>query len=50
MDFSIFLKIPLSDGYDMGMRVEFVSDTCTQYRDLDPLIFIIFEEREVHIS
>ena len=45
-----FFKIPLSDGYDMGMGVGYVSDTRTQFRHADPLNFMIFEVKKAHIS
>ena len=41
-----FPKAPMSDRYDMGMSVGYVSDNLTQFQLLDVLSFIIFEGRK----
>ena len=45
-----FPQIHLTNGYDMGMSVEFIPDTRTQFRLLNYLNFMIFEEKEAHAS
>ena len=47
---SYFPLVPMSDGYDIGVGVGYVSDTHTQFRHLYPLNFEIFKEKEAHIS
>ena len=38
--------LPVSYGYDMGMGVEYVSDTCTQFKHFDPLDFLTFGRKK----
>ena len=45
-----FPKEPVCDAYDMGMGVGYLSDTHTQFRNMDILTFMLFEEKESHIS
>lgn len=46
MDSLIFFQILVSTGYDKSKGVEYVSNSCTQFRHLDPLYFTMFEEEK----
>ena len=37
-----YVFMSVSDRYDVGIIVGYVSNACTQFRRLDPLGFIIF--------
>ena len=43
-----FLQVPVFDKYNMN--VGYVSGTCTQFRHLNPLKFMIFEEKKLTLA
>ena len=40
----------MSNGYDVGAGVGYVSDTHTQFKHLDPLNFEIFKEKNLKLT
>ena len=40
-----FFQVPLSDGYEIGTGVGYLSDTRTQFRQCKPLNLEIFERK-----
>ena len=42
--------IPVPDGYDMSMSVGHASNTLKQFRHLEPLSFMVFEEKKLIFS
>ena len=43
-----FHHVPMSDGYDMGVGLGYVSDTHTQFKHSDPPKFDIFKKKKSH--